>query len=868
MEEDSNAEIDNLIEGYESVDDFAQNAFSTIVTALKAGNGLPRHGDDFDFYSSFDGFRKFCHQNGEKTLQIIRQIIGNQMMTNALTKSSLNLEIEDKLEALIDANDSMIEKVGMLLDEASGSKPKTLPLLVKTKQDQADVSIASWNKKNTESTQQRQSFHMMYAKNTTRPQLKFEEKVDNSNVPFRPIIRHKPNALKPLVLDQEQKFQSVQEFIAQQREEVETGKPADSAPHPYQYEIETFEPDDSFLEVEEGYRYQPVDETPLTFVSTSKQLEDLSHLLKNQKAFAVDLEHHSYRSFQGFTCLMQISTRDQDYIVDTLDLRNKLHILNESFTDPKIVKIFHGAGMDVEWLQRDFGIYVVNLFDTGEASKLLGLARNSLAFLLKHYCNVETDKKYQLADWRIRPLPEAMKMYAREDTHYLLYIYNKMKEDLINLGNNQKNLLKAVFQRSKTIALRKYHKPLFTNVSYMALYKKNRKSFSPKQIHAFRLLYAWRDSIAREEDESTGYVLPNHMLFQIAEHLPRESSGVLACCNPVPPLVMQHVTDIHRLIVQARNYSGKSEIHVHEDSELAKSKSEEVTFTSRVVDPLESILHCPHDLSPQEDTQDSHADLSQHHDSLSHQATIEITKPKIKLFGDDPAYDVIAANKDKVARIKAAMLNPFQMYLPSSRGTQKPVQRKPTQVSSGLLDSDKIAIGDDGKKYIKSSPYVWKVKHGQKEGKPPAASNHSNQEVPSTVKQKEPLSDGEVDDEEQIPLRSMKRKKAFAPDQRKIPHPTKKSKKDIVDQIPDFGSGGAKAGFQPFNYKTATHQRFTDQSHHPEESSKRPQGRGRKRYFKAPQRSNIHPRAGQKSMSFSQAGRSSRGKGRHSFPKR
>lgn len=58
--------------------------------------------------------------------------------------------------------------------------------------------------------------------------------------------------------------------------------------------------------------------------------------------------------------------------------------------------------MDIEWLQRDFGIYVVNLFDTGEASKLLGLARNSLAFLMKHYCNVESDKKYQLADWRIR----------------------------------------------------------------------------------------------------------------------------------------------------------------------------------------------------------------------------------------------------------------------------------------------------------------------------------------------------------------------------------------------------------------------------------------------------------------------------------
>ena len=52
-------------------------------------------------------------------------------------------------------------------------------------------------------------------------------------------------------------------------------------------------------------------------------------------------QHHSYRSFQGFVCLMQISTRNGDYLIDTLELRNELHILNEWFTDPKILKVGH-----------------------------------------------------------------------------------------------------------------------------------------------------------------------------------------------------------------------------------------------------------------------------------------------------------------------------------------------------------------------------------------------------------------------------------------------------------------------------------------------------------------------------------------------
>ena len=40
---------------------------------------------------------------------------------------------------------------------------------------------------------------------------------------------------------------------------------------------------------------------------------------------------------------------------------------------------------------------------------------------------MQADKKYQLADWRVRPLPEELLQYARADTHYLLYIYDRLK---------------------------------------------------------------------------------------------------------------------------------------------------------------------------------------------------------------------------------------------------------------------------------------------------------------------------------------------------------------------------------------------------------------------------------------------------------
>lgn len=89
------------------------------------------------------------------------------------------------------------------------------------------------------------------------------------------------------------------------------------------------------------------------------------HLLTVEE-IAVDLEHHSYRTYQGFTCLMQVSSRQRDFIIDTIKLRVHLgNQLRDIFADPSKVKVLHGSDYDVEWLQKDFGLYIVNLFDTG-----------------------------------------------------------------------------------------------------------------------------------------------------------------------------------------------------------------------------------------------------------------------------------------------------------------------------------------------------------------------------------------------------------------------------------------------------------------------------------------------------------------------
>ncbi|XP_063001211.1 exosome complex component 10 [Elgaria multicarinata webbii] len=681
---------DMVLPGFKDADSFVKHALGTVVSATKASSGLPQHGDEYDFYRSFPGFQAFCETQGDRLLHCMSKVMQYHGCRSHLQDRGKVTELEDKFDLLVDANDAILERVGMLLDEAAGVNKNQQPILPSGLQAPKTI-VSSWNRKSGEASKRArpETFRLLHAKNILRPQLKFREKVDNSNTPFVPKLFVKPNALKPLPeallkSRRERKERpedldvpaALADFLHQQRTQQTE---QDMFAHPYQYELEHFSVPARVLEKPQVQMYRPPAETPCHFVSSLDELVELNEKLAGCQEFAVDLEHHSYRSFLGLTCLVQISTRTEDFIIDALELRGDLYILNEMFTDPAVVKVLHGADSDVEWLQRDFGLYLVNVFDTHQAARLLNLGRNSLDHLLKLYCNVDANKQYQLADWRIRPLPEEMLNYARDDTHYLLYIYDRVREELWERANGQPAQLQVVWQRSKTICSKKYVKPIFTEDSYLELYRKQKKHLNTQQLTAFKLLFAWRDKMARQEDESTGYVLPNHMLLKIAEELPKEPQGIIACCNPIPPLVRQQINEMHLLIQQAREMP----LLKSEFSAGVKKKG-----PLRNTQKPENRLFGPHDRSrvPQ-DEKLNHSELAPgptlDHASLFSETEREadgtggtagppclLLKASISIFNDpdtgEEEEDLTVAQQ-KARRIMESFENPFRMYLPAEQ---------------------------------------------------------------------------------------------------------------------------------------------------------------------------------------------------------
>ena len=111
--------------------------------------------------------------------------------------------------------------------------------------------------------------------------------------------------------------------------------------HPYETEILQLQYPDAIYKKAEPIPYLPVDTTSATFVDTFEGVLKMLEELKTAKEIAIDLEHHDARSYVGLTSLMQISTRQKDWIVDTLKpWRQDLQVLNEVFTDPNIIKVY------------------------------------------------------------------------------------------------------------------------------------------------------------------------------------------------------------------------------------------------------------------------------------------------------------------------------------------------------------------------------------------------------------------------------------------------------------------------------------------------------------------------------------------------
>ncbi|TQV96888.1 exosome complex exonuclease Rrp [Cordyceps javanica] len=448
-------------------------------------------------------------------------------------------DIDMNWQGVVDVVDSVLEKADTALDEYTG--------LIKRKEPPSDASSIP---KRTKSTGK-----VIRNANVVKPQTIFEVQPDNFPAgPWKPILTKKPHAIVPLE----------HSLVTFTDEDGST-----QYKHPYEPEILQMTYPDSASKVANPIPWQPVETTEATWVDTYEGVLEMLQELHKAKEIAIDLEHHDFRTYTGLVSLMQVSTRQKDWIVDTLQpWRQKLEVLNEVFADPSIVKVFHGAYMDMVWLQRDLGLYVNGLFDTYFACEQLGYSGRSLAFLLSKFANFDADKQYQLADWRIRPIPQEMLYYARSDTHYLLHIYDQVRNDLVSSSKrsaSEQDLIGRVLQKSRELSLSRHIHPGYNEETgegprgwYNYLLKHSHLSYDAAQFTLFKTIWKWRDDTARKEDESPNFVLGTNHLADICRANPPDAKALHSLMPLTAPLARSRINEIWVRVLEASQNPGPS----------------------------------------------------------------------------------------------------------------------------------------------------------------------------------------------------------------------------------------------------------------------------------------------------------------------
>jgi len=265
-------------------------------------------------------------------------------------------------------------------------------------------------------------------------------------------------------------------------------------------------------------------------ITGQARLAEVAGLISRESEVAVDLEMDSLHHYQEKVCLIQISTRKENWLIDPLELKD-LSPLSAPFGNPAIVTVMHGADYDIRSLHRDFGIEVKNLFDTMIASRLIGITDFGLAALLKARFGIELNKKYQKADWSKRPLSAEMCDYAVADTSDLLPLYDQLRAELDEKG--RLDWLEEECQLVCQARVNEKEGPLF-------LACKGAGKLKGRNLAILEELLQMRNRQARDQDRPSFKIIAAETLLEIAEKRPRNQNDLTAVKGMTPGQIQRY----------------------------------------------------------------------------------------------------------------------------------------------------------------------------------------------------------------------------------------------------------------------------------------------------------------------------------------
>ncbi len=243
---------------------------------------------------------------------------------------------------------------------------------------------------------------------------------------------------------------------------------------------------------------------------------------------AVDTEADSLHAYPEKVCLIQIGVASEDVLVDPLaDVQ--LDPLLDALSGHEL--IMHGADYDLRLLEKHHQFTPSSIFDTMLASRLLGERQFGYSTLVEKFLGVKLEKGAQKANWAMRPLTQRMEQYARNDTHYL-----KPLADKLRTGLEEKGRL-AWHQESCARLIEECTRPRATDEDGVWRIKGSHVLGRPA-LAILRELWRWRETEAVAANRPPFFVISHEVIVDLA--------AAAAMQRPIDPLLPRSLSERRR----------------------------------------------------------------------------------------------------------------------------------------------------------------------------------------------------------------------------------------------------------------------------------------------------------------------------------
>ena len=224
-------------------------------------------------------------------------------------------------------------------------------------------------------------------------------------------------------------------------------------------------------------------------IHTNDQLKNFYLKCQKDKIVGVDTEFHRVNTYYPKLCLIQLSNKNQEIIIDPLKTQVDKALLRKIIFSKNILKVFHAAHQDLEILFNIYNKIPPNVVDTQICMTLIGYPHSiGYANAVNDLLNIRIDKTHQFIDWRIRPLSNKKIQYAINDVKYLIPLYSKI---LSNLKKKEK---------VKTSHLKVLDKNLYLRDPNKAWEKLKLREISKLQFKLLKKICEERETFAKKKN--------------------------------------------------------------------------------------------------------------------------------------------------------------------------------------------------------------------------------------------------------------------------------------------------------------------------------------------------------------------------------